>query len=313
MALIDRISKLKHPGVLHDFTWPQDLATFGRYNLIYGWNGSGKTTISRLFHAIETRTAPANYEAEVSIYGQVLHGSTFSQATIPVRVFNRDFVAANVTQTPGGDVPPILVLGEDSVEKQAQIEELRSSLREATAERDKRRVQRASDESALDRHCIREARAVKDTLRSMGHNSYNNFDKSRYQSRAQEILNAGNGKDHRLSEDGRTSLLLQIKETPKEKIGEIRYTFPKLSEISADVVNLLEMTVVSATIESLEHDEKLSSWVHEGVNLHDSYGTMQCLFCEQTLPLDRIERLKAHFNAAYERLLEDIDEEIGVA
>ena len=191
MALIDRIAKLKHPGVLRDFTWPQDLATFGRYNLIYGWNGSGKTTISRLFHAIETRTAPTNYEAEVSIYGQVLHGSAFSQATLPVRVFNRDFVAANVTQTPGGDVPPILVLGEDSVEKQAQVEKLSASLREAIAERDRRRMQRASDERTLDGHCIREARVVKDTLRSTGQNPYNNFDKSRYQSRAQEMLNSG--------------------------------------------------------------------------------------------------------------------------
>ena len=312
MALIDRISKLKHPGVLHDFTWPQDLATFGRYNLVYGWNGSGKTTISRLFHAIETRTAPTNYEAEVSIYGQVLHDSAFSEATLPVRVFNRDFVAANVTQTPGGDVPPILVLGEDSVEKQAQVEKLRSSLREAINERDKQREQRASDESSLDGHCIREARVVKDTLRSTGRNPYNNFDKSHYQSRAQEMLSSGNGKAYRLADDLRTSLRLQIHETPKEHIGEIKCTFPQLSELSVEIVKLLETTVVTETIRSLEHDDKLSSWVHQGIDLHDSYGTKQSLFCEQALPQARMDGLKAHFNAAYEKLLENIDERIGM-
>ena len=78
------------------------------------------------------------------------------------------------------------------------------------------------------------------------------------------------------------------------------------------MVRLLETTVVSATIQSLQHDEKLSSWVHEGIDLHDSYGTMQCLFCEQALPQDRMDRLKAHFNAAYENFLENIDEQIGV-
>ena len=113
MVFIDRIAKLKHPGVLHDFTWPQGLVTFGRYNLIYGWNGSGKTTISRLFHALETRTAPANCEVQVSIHGQVLHGSAFPRPPFPLGCLNRDFVSANVSQTPGGDVPPILVLGED--------------------------------------------------------------------------------------------------------------------------------------------------------------------------------------------------------
>ena len=78
MTVIDRISKLKHPGTLHDFTWPQDLPEFGRYNLIYGWNGSGKTTISRLFRALEMQTAPANCEIEFSINGTVVRRSRFS-------------------------------------------------------------------------------------------------------------------------------------------------------------------------------------------------------------------------------------------
>ena len=312
MVFIDRIAKLKHPGVLHDFTWPQGLVTFGRYNLIYGWNGSGKTTISRLFHALETRTAPANCEVQVSIHGQVLHGSAFPQATLPVRVFNRDFVSANVSQTPGGDVPPILVLGEDGVEKQTRVAKFKDGLREAIVERDKRRSQKTSDEGTLDAYCIREARVVKETLRSTGQNPYNNFDKSSYQTLAREMMNSGNGKDHRLGDDVRGSLRLQIHETPKGRIGEIKYTFPQLSRISDDVVKLLGTTVISATIQSLQHDEQLSSWVHEGINLHDSYGTMHCLFCEQTLPQNRLDSLKAHFNAAYEELLKKIDEQIEV-
>ena len=312
MALIDRISKLKHPGVLHNFTWPDDLTTFGRYNLIYGWNGTGKTTISRLFHAIETRTPPTNYEAELSISGQLLPGSAFSQATLPVRVFNRDFVAANVTQLPGGDVPPILVLGEDSVGKQEQVDKLRTKLREAVAERNERRAQRTSDDKTLDSHCISAARVVKNTLRSTGHNPYNNFDKGQYQSRATQILDAPNPKVHCLDDELRKSLHLQMLETPKPQIPEIECNFPNLTDISANVKKLLETTVVSATIDSLKHNEPLSSWIHEGIGLHDSYGNMQCLFCDQALPQDRMGKLKAHFNAAYEQLLKDIDNQIEI-
>ena len=312
MVLVNRIAKLKHPGVLHDFTWPQNLPSFGRYNLIYGWNGSGKTTISRLFHALGTRTVPANCEVELSIHGQGVHGSAFPQSTLPVRVFNRDFVSANVTQTPGGEVPPILVLGEDNVEKQTQVEKLGGSLKEAMAERDKRRSQRTSAEGDLDTYCIGQARVVKDTLRSTGKNPYNNFDKSRYQKRAQEMLDPGRGKHHRLGDDAQTSLRSRIHEAPKEKLGEITYTFPQLSRISDDVVQLLETTVISVTIQSLQHDQKLSSWVYEGINLHDSHGTVQCLFCEQALPQNRLDSLKAHFNAAYEQLLKNIDNQIDV-
>ena len=62
----------------------------------------------------------------------------------------------------------------------------------------------------------------------------------------------------------------------------------------------------------MERDVKLSAWVHAGIDLHDSYSVTQCLFCEQTLPQDQMDRLKAHFNAAYEQLLENLDEQIKV-
>jgi len=62
--LIKKIRRLKHPGVLRDFTWPSDLPAFGRFNLIYGWNGTGKTTLSRILRCLEKRTAP---EGEVTL------------------------------------------------------------------------------------------------------------------------------------------------------------------------------------------------------------------------------------------------------
>ena len=36
MMPIDRLARLRHPGVFSDFSWPADLPTFGRYNLLYG-------------------------------------------------------------------------------------------------------------------------------------------------------------------------------------------------------------------------------------------------------------------------------------
>ena len=309
MAIVERIVKLKHPGTLHDFLWPADLPDFGRYNLVYGWNGSGKTTISRLFRALETQTNPANCEVEFSINGKGVRGPEFPQAALPVRVFNRDFVSANVFQTGGGEVPPILVLGEDSVEKQAQVERLKADLADARAEHHKRRSQRTSDEKNLDMHCIYQGRVVKETLRSTGQNPYNNYDKSKYQRRAQEMSNAGDQKQHRLDDNTHVALRSQIHENPKAKITEIDYTFPPFPKFADKVAELLQVSVVSAAIKSLQGDQELSSWVHQGLGLHDSYGVDQCLFCGQTLPENRLDSLNAHFSAEYERLLKDIDEQ----
>ena len=269
--------------------------------------GSGKTTISRLFRALETQTAPANCEIEFSINGTGVLGPDFQQTTLPVRVFNRDFVVANVFQTGGGDVPPILVLGEDSVEKQAQVETLKADLTEAQAQQHKRQLQKTSDENERDRHCIQKARVIKETLRSIGQNPYNNYDKSNYQRRTREMLAAGDAKQYRLDDNTRASLNSQIHESPKAQIKEIDCKLPMLPNFADDVSKLLEFSVVSAAITSLQGNPTLSSWVHQGIGLHDLYGADRCLFCEQTLPQVRLRRLKAHFSTEYDQLLKNID------
>src|SRR5690554_1798827 len=101
MTLVTKISRLRHPGVLRDFSWPADLPSFGRYNLIYGWNGSGKTTLSNLFRALELRRQPEG-EVTLAAANSSITGNEFAQSTLPVRVFNRDFVAANVFPVGGG-------------------------------------------------------------------------------------------------------------------------------------------------------------------------------------------------------------------
>ena len=42
MVMGERIQKLEHPGTLRNFRWPANMLSFGRYNLIYGWQGGEK-------------------------------------------------------------------------------------------------------------------------------------------------------------------------------------------------------------------------------------------------------------------------------
>src|SRR5690606_9067081 len=67
-------------------------------NLIYGWNYSGKTTISRLFQSLQFQDRPIPYPAgrftiQLSDGTQVTENARQIQS--PVRVFNRDYITAN--------------------------------------------------------------------------------------------------------------------------------------------------------------------------------------------------------------------------
>jgi len=128
---ITRISRLRGCGVFRDFTWPTGLPEFGRYNLIYGWNGSGKTTISRLLRSLEARTAPTTGQVTLGVDGRDVRGDEFAQVILPVRVFNRDFIEESVFPRESDDLPPIFVLGKESVERQKDIDRLKASRRKS--------------------------------------------------------------------------------------------------------------------------------------------------------------------------------------
>jgi wobble nucleotide-excising tRNase len=310
--IITRISLLRACGVFREFPWPNDLATFGRYNLIYGWNGSGKTTLSRLFRALETRTAPGSGQVTFSINGKDVSGDEFAQATIPVRVFNRDFMSDSVFPVEGRDVPPIFVVGKENIEKQKEIDQLKSDLNKAQGESQSARSAKQEAEKAFDKFCIDRAKVVRDTLRSAGSNPYNNYDKSNFKDRAQRMADAEDSKTYKLSETDRDRLLAQQQATPKPKVQTLTYRLPTLGPVAETVLSeLLPTTVVSATLQALKDDPGLSAWARQGLGLHQERHEEHCLFCEQVLPSGRLAALEAHFNAEYERLMKRLDNEIA--
>lgn len=307
MSLITKIARLKHPGVLRDFTWPADLRTFGRFNLIYGWNGSGKTTLSRVFRAIEQRKAWSPGEVTLVIDRHEISGHDFPRSTVPVRVFNRDFVSENIFPISGGEVPPIFVVGKESVEKQKEVDRLKAERAAKETALQEARTAYLQAERALDRHCVERARIIKETLRVPGQGKYNEYNKTNYRVRAQDVAEARDGVSYRLSDSERERLLIQHRANVKPKITPVHYRFPSIKQLHRDVADILCATVASSAIASLKDDPALSHWIRHGLGLHKSRSTEKCLFCEQPLRGERLSALESHFSTEYDRFLERLD------
>ncbi len=307
---VTRITRMRDCGVFRDFSWPSDLSDFGRYNLIYGWNGSGKTTLSRLFRALENKTPLPAGEATVTIGGQEVRSGDFSQVSLCVRVFNRDFVRESVFPA-SGDVAPIFILGKQNVEKQREVESLKVRREASQGMLTTERQKKSSAENARDRFCIDQAKVIKDTLRSSGRSAYNNYDKGIFAKRAGEMATAGDAASHRLDDDTRGKLLAQHKATLKAKLQTITYQFPDLQKLSDETSQLLSATVVSSAIAVLKDDAPLASWVHQGLSHHRERHADKCLFCTQPMPKDRLAALEAHFSTEYEEFLGKIDQKVN--
>ena len=310
MARINRVSRLQDCGVFRDFTWPNDMPELGQYNLIYGWNGTGKTTLSRVFRDLELRAERTTGKTIVRIDGKDFRGEDFPKSDLQIRVFNRDFVSSNVFPVAGSNMPPILVLGAESVEKQQEVQRLkaqeeaaRSSLAVAQSEQ-----RTASAES--DRFCIDRARAIKDALRSSGRTPYNNYNKANFQADVEEMIGGGRSVKKRLTESERAGLLARVVGRPKPKLDSIAYVLPDFREIQQRLSNLLATSVVSAAIEALKADPALAAWTEQGLMLHRDQSVHRCLFCEQPLPKARLTALEGHFSTQYDQFIGRIEQEL---
>ena len=93
--MLSKINKIKKLGlVFSDFSWTPAVPAFRAVNLVYGWNGCGKTTLTRLFSDDLLKTNPeVEYELETADGAQFGPESQFS---MPTRIFNQDYIQKNV-------------------------------------------------------------------------------------------------------------------------------------------------------------------------------------------------------------------------
>ena len=312
MAFVEKITKLVHPGVLGNFDWPQGLPEFSRYNLIYGWNGTGKTTISRTFRSLEYQEdLEGGTELVLRLQGRDYKGKGISDKLSPVKVFNRDFVDQNVFSIEDEGIDPILILGDESVQKQKQIDDLKDRLilqerKLAKAKGNKDRIERS-----LDDFCITQASSIKNLLRSSEQHEYNNYNKRMFRSQMEKMLQDDNASSWRITDNIRDKHLAKLSEAPKPQINTLELNIPDLEALHRDVSDTLAKTVISQTIEALERDIELATWVHEGLKLHRARNIEECQFCNQPLGGDLLKRLESHFNNQYVEFTGEIDGKIS--
>ena len=307
MTLIQRISRLDDLGVFHQLRWPHDLPDFGRFNLIYGWNGSGKTTLSRLFRHMENGSEPPVGAATLRVGDKDIDGSDFLQKPVQIRVFNRDFVDESVFPFGGGDVPPIFVVGKEGVDKQKSLARLTAARESKKADLRRAQATRQTFAKDLDRHCIQRAKLIKDTLRLPGVGRYNEYDKRAYREQVEDALTVANAKTFKLHVSDRDSLLLQHRQTIKDRVKVVEYRPPPVESLRHKVATALATTVASTAIEALRGDPKREEWVRHGWKMHKERESPTCLFCDQELPASVRDALDEHFSVAYEQQLEGVN------
>lgn len=288
--MIKGIAKIRGLGVYEDYTKPNDTKDFGVKNLIYGWNYSGKTTLSRLFSLLESKTANPDLNGcsfSFETDGEPITDVNYAASGLIVRVFNSDFIRDNL-HFGGEDFKPVLLLGKDSDVAQKKIDDMEQRIKDSQEFTRNVATSIRGFENIISQAKTESAKHIRQTLK---------VDPYTATQLNGDMLGVGMLDSQLLSDkDFGDSLGLAL--TPDNQKPSIvdRLSVSLLIEgLHKEASLVLAATpTFSNTIKHLEENPSVERWVETGLPLHDEKEN--CEFCGSKITEDRITALRAHFS-----------------
>jgi wobble nucleotide-excising tRNase len=296
--MITKINKIKDFGVLKNFNG-STLPEFKTFNLIYGWNYSGKTTLSRVFRCLEKGKLhddylTATFELENAT---AKYNNTF--AVKPnIRVFNSDFVIDNL-KWDADNIEPIFLLGAENIELQTELKQKETDLTTAETELAETKRLRTDKQRRINGAVTNKARDIGTLL------SIRPFDSRHLLPIIEKVKTAVT--TYTLSQADFDKYKAQaISNEQKPPIGEIIISISDLAKLKTEVEIILHKQAASDNkIQKLLDSKPISDWVENGKSLHE--GKTDCEFCGNTLPPNLLAKLNEHFSKDYDLLKADIE------
>lgn len=294
MPQISRINSIDNFGVLSNYRHSAEIEDFSNKNVIYGWNYSGKTTLSRIFQCISEGVLPSQHahaSFNLGTEGGYALSERFENGSLSnIRVFNTDFVTENISWD-GEDFDAILILGEDSIEAQEQIRKLSGILERTRSSFRNKKTSITSTESAISQSKTVQARAIKTKLSLVEAFTATHL--------GQVLVRVASAPEsHVLAEEIRLAREAEATTTSSDRLSEISNVNIKglrISNINEIKEHLESTPPLTNTMEALSTNPELSNWIESGLRLHEDQEK-DCKFCGNALDNARLEQFKMHFS-----------------
>ncbi len=273
--------------------WPATLPMGGR-TIVYGHNGSGKSSFASLLFEIATESTSTEvvWEDELGTKHAVRVGN--GGPSPAMAVFTKEWVRRNLSQFLEGDTAsPIVTLGEEAIEAKEQEGELGKKIDAFRLEATE--ANKKSQESTAKAKKLASAAqtSIADQLKSF---DYQRFTKNKYSMPVvEQMLRTYEGE----FPDENTSIeaLKRLSEATPKHVSAVADAPGELTSVLSGLEALLIETPTSVALASLAASQERQRWVEQGIPLHEGLG--ECLFCGNGLTPDRREQLAKHFDKSW--------------
>lgn len=274
----------------------------GKNTIIFGRNGSGKSTFSeflRLLSKNDFNVGPLRGSYYDCGTNKVRNGNVPSNVVDEIHVFNRFYVEANLGQFLDGEKhsEPIVVLGEGNVSVKREIKGVEKEL-EQNEVRKNWAKNKLSEYSASKKSVI-------DSLKSTIIENLKDIDGSVYNSARFTITKVENlllgAESRNLSKIEFQQRISGAGEETKLTIAPVSVPVFDFKDCHEKILAVTNEDVAYIALDSLVGEPGLATWVEQGIEFHKVGDT--CSFCDNgSFTTQRLDELKNHFSDAVQRL-----------
>ena len=307
--MIKRINKIKNLGVFDDYVRSADLQDFREKNILYGWNYTGKTSLSRLFSYLNKDYVLDEDYQNVEFEIELTDGTKITQEnknnnSLSVKVFNSDFVRDNLRfDSVDKKITGITFDVGENINIRKEIEENNRKIEKGNQKKNGNRANIVQLEE-FETKFTNEARRIKNEC----FNSLIEFNKGHFKS----VLSSLQSPISQYT-DIDANNLSQIKSDAiaQDTKAEIAIQKPIVSfdVLLSEVIAICQSTPTQTIEDKVLSDNDFYNWVKIGLEIytHKNPTMDTCAFCGQLLPNKRIEYLNAFYSNEAAKLKSKIE------
>lgn len=306
--MLRRLDWIKGCGNFDDYRWDGSLPELTRINVIYGPNGSGKTSLAGALDGLRNAADGEGYKRlsitlEDAGNRRTTNGSDDGMFD-RVHVFSEHYVERSHRFTPAeAEMDAVLTIGEKAADAEARLEDLRLRVQTQTNERDQAILAKRTADEAIEKTYDRIAQQVVDAASKAG---------GRYHSRSNfstRVVKTEFGRtDHsawiELTDRDFEKNIGIINADKAEELAEAPLDVPVPVELHEQLTTALSTTPTTIILQSLRENPAATSWVDEGRHFHD--GVKTCIFCGSELTDERRALIDQHFSDAVQLLQSEL-------
>lgn len=307
--MLRRLEWIRRCGFFQDFRWDRTLPDLARINIIYGPNGSGKTSLSLALDGLRHPAESKGFEKLSIAYdldGQSGvtngHDSPFFDR---IHVFSEAYVARSHSFSPGDTkMAAVLTVGQKAVDAEARLETLVEEREELLNSR------------AVAAHKESEAnKAIETTFGDISQQVFKANKRAGDRWKSRGSFNTG---VVRRTYEGRHDSWVEMPEDvldeqiniagsdKAEPVSEDLLPAPVSTDLPERLAKAMAAKPLTIVLDTLAEYPEAASWVDEGRHLHEGLG--KCIFCGSPLTEERRALIDQHFSdrvEALQRILRD--------